>query len=73
MNKENGTLEGDFDQMLLKVKTKEPLTEADYVELSNACAYIDGRYDCSDFRLQSLLRLLYESPEVFEEEQLQQI
>jgi hypothetical protein len=70
---ENGTLEGDFDQILLKVKTKEPLTEADYEELSNACAYIDGRYDCSDFRLQSLLRLLYESPEVFEEEQLEQI
>jgi len=24
-----------------------------------ACDYVDGRYDCSDFRLQSLLRIIY--------------
>lgn len=24
-----------------------------------ACEYVDGRYDCSDFRLQSLLRIIY--------------
>ncbi len=31
----------------------------DWGLITGACEYIDGRYDCSDFRLQSMIRILY--------------
>lgn len=31
----------------------------DWGKITGACEYINGRYDCSDFRFQSLIRILY--------------
>lgn len=33
--------------------------EPDFSELGDTLAFIDGRYDCSDFRFPSLIRILY--------------
>lgn len=57
-----------LDDMLYKVEHDIPLSEADYVKLANTCDYVDGRYDCADFRLQSMLRLMYDAPEAFTED-----
>lgn len=43
----------------------------DWDNITGACDYVDGRYDCADFRLQSMMRILYEhsdkvKPEVLE-------
>ncbi|MDC7233695.1 MAG: hypothetical protein PQJ58_10720 [Spirochaetales bacterium] len=33
-----------------------------FVNIDNTCRYVDGRYDCADFRLVSLMRILYLYP-----------
>lgn len=51
--------------------------EVDVVEqdlnIENICRYVDGRYDCSDFRLVSLMRILYRYPERLTEAQHKRI
>lgn len=39
----------------------DPLEQA--LNIENTCRYVDGRYDCSDFRLVSLMRILYLHPD----------
>ncbi|MBF9014125.1 MULTISPECIES: hypothetical protein [unclassified Oceanispirochaeta] len=39
------------------------------INIENICRYVDGRYDCSDFRLVSLMRILYLYPEGLSEDQ----
>ena len=42
----------------------------DWGEVTGACEYIDGRYDCSDFRFQSMIRILYKHSDKVEKNTL---
>lgn len=48
------------DINLLLYEMENGITPYSINELYGTLEYIDGRYDCSDFRLQSLLRIMYE-------------
>ncbi len=51
---------GDAHGMLWKLKNDQPVS---LENAKNIRQYVDSRYDCSDFRLQSVLRMLYEYPD----------
>ena len=42
--------------------------DIDWLRLDDTLTYIDGRYDCSDFRFQSLIRILYKYGSVIPKE-----
>jgi hypothetical protein len=46
----------DLAAVLRALEAGAPYEES---AVENACAYVDGRWDCADFRLASLLRFLY--------------
>lgn len=48
------------DSILKKLENGEAV---DFTELDDTFTFIENRYDCSDFRLQSLLRMMYEHPD----------
>jgi hypothetical protein len=48
-------------------KLENGIEVEDWGELTRACDYVDGRYDCSDFRLQSMIRILYVHSEKVDE------
>ena len=49
------------NQLLEALARGEELPAAGTDErIERICAYVDGRYDCSDFRAISLLRILYQ-------------
>jgi len=52
----------NVDKVLAQLETG---AEGDIIfnEINGACEYVDGRYDCADFKLQSLLRILYKYPD----------
>lgn len=41
--------------------------------ITGACDYVDGRYDCADFRLQSMIRILYEHSDKVKAEVLERM
>jgi len=45
----------------------------DFSDLDDTLAFIEGRYDCSDFRLQSLLRILYRHRDKLDEKTCEKI
>jgi len=45
------------NRLLWKLENDEPIELAD---IKNIKAWVDGRYDCSDFRLQSITRILFD-------------
>jgi len=58
----------NVDKLLFQLETG---VEEDVIfnEIDGACEYIDGRYDCADFKLQSLLRILYKHSDEIPKEQ----
>lgn len=52
-------LEANVHALVGKLETGGCLDQADYEAIEAVCVYLDHRYDCSDFRMQSILRLLY--------------
>ena len=50
-------LDVQVDKILFELDRDE--RAIDWTRLDDTLAYIDGRYDCSDFRFQSLIRILY--------------
>jgi hypothetical protein len=53
-------IEGGADALLAKLERGGAFDPAvDGPAVLGACRYVQGRYDCSDFRLQSMLRILY--------------
>ena len=64
------SLEGSADQYLLAVANGE--TYPDEL-LFNVLEYVDSRYDCSDFRLVSLMRVMYKYGDVIPENQYEAI
>jgi hypothetical protein len=53
-------IEGGADALLAKLERGDTFDPAvDGPAVIGACRYVAGRYDCSDFRLQSMLRILY--------------
>ncbi len=58
-------LEINIDEALYSVKND---IEFDFNRLEGTFQYVDGRYDCSDFRLQSMMRLLYDEKDSLPEE-----
>ncbi len=57
-------IEGGADALLAKLERGGAFDPAvDAPAVLGACRYVRGRYDCSDFRLQSMLRILYLHPD----------
>ncbi|MBN2852991.1 MAG: hypothetical protein JXQ23_09695 [Clostridia bacterium] len=55
---------------LLLYEMENNITPYSINELYGALEYIDGRYDCSDFRIQSLLRIMYEHNDKLDQAEL---
>ena len=64
------SLEGSADDYLMALENGE--TYPDEL-LYNVLAYVDGRYDCSDFRLVSLMRVMYKYGDLIPENQYEAI
>lgn len=63
---ENGLLQAFAENL--------PVSEAEVdTNIGGICSYIDGRYDCADFRMVSLLRILYLYPDRLSESQYERI
>lgn len=58
-------LKNDVHDVMIALEEGET---PDYSRLDDALAYIDGRYDCSDFRMVSLVRILYSHRDKLPEE-----
>lgn len=65
------TIEFDPEEVLWKLENG--IEVEDWGELTRACEYVDGRYDCSDFRLQSMMRILYVHSDKVEPSALQRM
>jgi hypothetical protein len=56
--------------LLWQLANSQPVNPSD---IQNIRKYVDGRYDCSDFRLPSILRIIYEYPDRLSNDIKQQI
>ncbi len=52
-------LEDNIHKLVAKLANGEKLNYLDYEVIDSVCNYVDARYDCSDFRMQSIIRMLY--------------
>lgn len=52
-------MKSNIHELIGKLDRSEPLSEEDYDTIEHTCQYLDARYDCSDFRMQTMIRLLY--------------
>ncbi len=52
-------MNANIHALVAKLEAGIELDEKDYEVIKTVCAYIDSRYDCCDFRMQSMLRILY--------------
>lgn len=52
-------MNSNVHEILFKIENNIQLKKEDYESIEDACIYIDQRYDCLDFRMQTLIRLLY--------------
>lgn len=51
---------GDIDGLLLKLEQGDPYNPSvDFAAIDGACRFLDGRWDTADFRLPTLIRLLW--------------
>ena len=64
------SLAGSSDEFLLAVANGEAYSDED---LAGILEYVDNRYDCSDFRLVSLMRIIYKYGDEIPEEQYEAI
>ena len=48
------------NELLWKLKNNQPIS---LTEIKNIKTFVDNRYDCSDFKLQSVLRMVYDYPD----------
>jgi hypothetical protein len=60
-------MNSNIHELLQKLEQGEKPTASDYKEIEAVCEYLDARYDCSDFRMQTLLRILYRHSALLEE------
>ena len=64
----------DENGLLWAFANDEPVTEEEVdANIDGICTYIDGRYDCSDFRIVSLMRILYLYPDKLTDSQYERI
>jgi len=67
-------LEGSPNEILYRFETGQEFPAGELqTHLDGICSYVDGRYDCADFRLVSLMRVMYLHPEKLTESQKAQI
>lgn len=52
-------MNSNIHEVLAGLEEGKSLTASDYETIERTCDYLDARYDCSDFRMQSLLRMLF--------------
>ena len=52
-------MNSNLHEILYKIENNVVLNDEDFQSIEDACRYIDYRFDCLDFRMQTLLRLLY--------------
>lgn len=62
-----------FDPEKVLWELENGLEVENWGDITGACDYIDGRYDCSDFRLQSMIRILYKHADKVEKNTLEQM
>ncbi len=63
-------MKANIHDLISKLEEGHELDTSDYETISNTCDYIDVRYDCSDFRIQTLIRLLYRYADRIEEKSI---
>ncbi len=59
-------LEANIHELVTKLENNQALDKSDYDVIEAVCVYIDNRYDCLDFRMQSIIRILYNHSEKIE-------
>lgn len=52
-------MNSNIHDLLIKLEEGSDLNEDDYHSVEAVCSYLDSRYDCSDFRMQTLIRMLF--------------
>lgn len=68
------SLGGSFNDVLYAFTNNIDMPQSELQHhIDEVCRYVDGRYDCADFRLVSLIRVLYLYPEKLSATQHEQI
>lgn len=52
-------MNSNLHEILFNIENGIELTEDDYARIENDCIYLDNRFDCVDFRMQTMLRILF--------------
>ena len=61
-SKEDGfskIMTSNIHELIFKLESGYMLNDDDNETIEQTCLYLDARYDCSDFRMQTLIRLIY--------------
>lgn len=66
-------MKANIHDLVSKLEEGHELDSSDYETINNTCDYIDVRYDCSDFRIQTLIRLFYRYANRIDEKAIQRM
>lgn len=66
-------MNSDIHKLISKLEAGQPLSQEDYEDIEYTCQYLDKRYDCSDFRMQTILRILYQYPDQIRKDLVQRM
>jgi len=69
----NQIMNSNIHELLQKMEKGGNLNGSDYRDIEGVCEYLDARYDCSDFRMQTLLRILFRHSALLDEEIIKRI
>jgi len=56
-------MNSNLHEVLYNLESNIELEESDFINIESACQYINYRFDCADFRMQTLIRLLFNHKE----------
>ncbi|MBN2880372.1 MAG: hypothetical protein JXN65_12170 [Clostridia bacterium] len=66
-------MNSNLHELLYKLEEKISLDEADFSTIESTCSYLDYRFDCVDFRMQTLLRMLFKHSDKIPEKYIEMI